>query len=81
MVNTLEEGSQPNELLEATWRYVCLAGPALNQPSIRCSFMVIPLVIIFSVLDFLGSGFWEKKNFPEPCATRFFKINEARRIK
>jgi hypothetical protein len=28
-------------------------------------------------------GFWvlEKKNFPEPCATRFFKINKARRIK
>jgi hypothetical protein len=28
-------------------------------------------------------GFWVlgKKNFPEPCATRFFKINEARRIK
>jgi hypothetical protein len=28
-------------------------------------------VIIFSVLDFLGSGFW-KKEFPRTLATRFF---------
>jgi hypothetical protein len=58
-----------------------LGQKSVMDPSCQDIFWGHQQVIIFSVLDFLGSGFWEKKNFPEPCATRFFKINEARRIK
>jgi hypothetical protein len=51
----------------------------------KASLADLSVVIIFSVLDFwvLGSGFWVlgKKNFPEPYAARFFKINKASKIK
>jgi hypothetical protein len=38
-----------------------------------CKQRKLAKVIIFSVLDYLGSGLWEKKNFPETSAARFLK--------